>query len=196
MLARMWSGKAGFVLANGALSTSTRDEYAIRKAVIEDDKIDAIVALPDKMFYSTGIPVSLWFIDMNKTSEDERARKGETLFIDARELGEMVDRTHREFSDDDIKKIAGTYHAYRGTNDQKYEDIAGFCKVATIDEIAKNDYILTPGRYVGLAEKEDDGEPYEVKMARLTKELKKQFEESDRLQSEIKDVLKELGYEI
>lgn len=189
-------GKAGFVLANGALSTSNKEEFAIRKALLEDDKIDAIVALPDKMFYSTGIPVSLWFIDMNKESTDERFRKGETLFIDARDLGEMVDRTHRAFSKDDIKKVANTYHAYRGTNDQEYKDVAGFCKIAKLDEIAKNDYVLTPGRYVGLAKQEDDGIPYEVKMKQLTSELKEQFEESNKLQAEIKDVLKELGYEI
>ncbi|KRM04866.1 site-specific DNA-methyltransferase (adenine-specific) [Liquorilactobacillus ghanensis DSM 18630] len=189
-------GKAGFVLANGALSTSTKEEYAIRKAILEDDKIDAIVALPEKMFYSTGIPVSLWFVDMNKKSADERMRTEETLFIDARNLGEMVDRTHREFSKDDIKKVADTYHAYRGTNEQEYKDVAGFCKVAKLDEIAKNDYVLTPGRYVGLAKQEDDGIPYEVKMKQLTSELKEQFEESNKLQAEIKDVLKELGYEI
>lgn len=189
-------GKAGFVLANGALSTSKNEELAIRKAILEDDKIDAIVALPSQMFYSTGIPVSLWFIDMNKESSDERSRKGEILFIDARNLGEMVDRTHRAFSSEDIKKISDTYHAYRGTNNQEYQDIAGFCKVALLDEIAKNDYVLTPGRYVGLAKQEDDGEPYEEKMARLTSELKEQFEESNKLQAQIKDVLKELGYEI
>ena len=178
------------------MSTSTKEEYAIRKAIIEDDKIDAIVAIPDKMFYTTGIPASLWFIDMDKSSDDERKRNGETLFIDARELGEMLDRTHRGFSDEDIKKIADTYHAYRGTNDKEYKDIAGFCKIAKIEDIAKNDYVLTPGRYVGLAEKEDDGESYEVKMERLTSELKEQFEESNKLQAEIKEVLKELGYEI
>lgn len=189
-------GKAGFVLANGALSTSKNEELAIRKAILEDDKIDAIVALPSQMFYSTGIPVSLWFIDMNKESSDERSRKGETLFIDARNLGEMVDRKHRAFSSEDIRKISDTYHAYRGTNDQEYQDVAGFCKAASLDEIAKNDYVLTPGRYVGLAEQEDDGEPYEEKMARLTSELKEQFEESNKLQAQIKDVLKELGYEI
>lgn len=189
-------GKAGFVLANGALSTANKQEFAIRKAILEDDKIDCIVALPDKMFYSTGIPVSLWFIDMNKASKDERKRNGETLFIDARELGEMVDRTHRAFSNEDIKKIADTYHAYRGTNGQEYQDIAGFCKIANLDEIKENDYVLTPGRYVGLPEQEDDGESYEVKMARLTSELKEQFAESDKLEKEIKDVLKELGYEI
>lgn len=189
-------GKAGFVLANGALSTSTKEEYAIRKALLEDDKIDAIVAMPSQMFYSTGIPVSLWFIDMNKESYDERNRKGETLFIDARNLGEMIDRTHRAFSKDDIKKVADTYHAYRGTNNQEYKDVAGFCKIAKLNEIVKNDYVLTPGRYVGLAKQEDDGEPYEVKMKRLTGELKQQFEESNKLQGEIKDVLKDLGYEI
>ena len=189
-------GKAGFVLANGALSTSIKEEYAIRKALLEDDKIDAIVALPGQMFYSTQIPVSLWFIDMNKESENERSRKGETLFIDARNLGEMIDRTHRGFNSEDIKKIADTYHAYRGTNGQEYKDIAGFCKIAKLDEIAKNDYVLTPGRYVGLAKQEDDSEPYEVKMKRLTSELKEQFEESNKLQAQIKDVLEELGYEI
>ena len=160
-------GKAGFVLANGALSTSTKEEYAIRKALLEDDKIDAIVAMPSQMFYSTGIPVSLWFIDMNKESSDERNRKGETLFIDARNLGEMIDRTHRAFSKDDIKKVADTYHAYRGTNKQDYKDIAGFCKIAKLNEIVKNDYVLTPGRYVGLAKQEDDGEPYEVKILKI-----------------------------
>ena len=189
-------GKAGFVLANGALSTSNKAEHAIRKAILEDDKIDAIVALPDKMFYSTGIPVSLWFIDMNKNSEHENDRRGKTLFIDARNMGEMVDRTHREFNKEDIKKIADTYHAFRGTNDQKYENVAGYCKVATLDDIAKNAYVLTPGRYVGQPPQKDDGIPYEVKMKQLTGELKKQFEESDKLEVQIKDVLKEVGYEI
>ncbi|HIW88811.1 MAG TPA: type I restriction-modification system subunit M [Candidatus Ligilactobacillus excrementipullorum] len=189
-------GKAGFVLANGALSTSSKAELAIRKAILEDDKIDAIVSLPSQMFYSTGIPVSLWFVDMNKKSPDERSRQGETLFIDARELGKMVDRTHREFLTDDIKKIADTYHAYRGTNGKEYKDVAGFCKVAKLDEIQKNDYVLTPGRYVGLAEQEDDGEPYEEKMARLTSELKEQFEESNQLEGQIREVLQEIGYEI
>ncbi|WP_395319188.1 type I restriction-modification system subunit M [Fructilactobacillus frigidiflavus] len=189
-------GKAGFVLANGALSTSNKEELAIRKAIIDDDKIDAIVAMPEKMFYSTGIPVSLWFIDMNKESSDERKRTGETLFIDARNMGEMADRTHREFSKEDIQKIADTYHNYRGTTENEYKDVAGYSKVATIEDIAKNDYVLTPGRYVGLAERKDDGEPYEVKMKRLTGELKEQFEESNKLEDKIRNVLKELGYEI
>ncbi|WEV40700.1 class I SAM-dependent DNA methyltransferase [Lactobacillus sp. ESL0681] len=190
------NGKAGFVLANGALSTSNKAELAIRKGILEDDKIDAIVSLPAKMFYSVTIPVSLWFIDMDKASKGERERNGEVLFIDARNLGEMVDRTHRDFSKDDIAKIADTYHAYQGTNDQEYKDIAGFCKIAKLDEIAKNDYTLTPGRYVGLAESEEEDESYDEKMTRLTSELKEQFAESDKLQGQIKDVLKELGYEI
>lgn len=189
-------GKAGFVLANGALSTNTKEEYAIRKAILEDDKVDAIVALPGQMFYSTGIPVSLWFIDMNKASSDERKRNGETLFIDARELGFMADRTHKEFTREDITKIADAYHAYRGTNDQVYEDIAGFSKTATIEEIRENDYVLTPGRYVGLAGQEDDGEPYEEKMARLTSELSDQFKKSAELEEQIRGALKEIGYEI
>lgn len=189
-------GKAGFVLANGSLSTSNKDELAIRKAILEDDKIDAIVALPEKLFYSVTIPASLWFIDMNKASEDEADRRGKTLFIDARNLGKMIDRTHRELTDDDIKKISDTYHAYRGTNGQEYKDVPGFCKVVDLEEIAKNDYVLTPGRYVGLAPQKDDGISYEEKMTKLTSELKDQFAESDKLQTEIKDVLKELGYEI
>lgn len=189
-------GKAGFVLANGALSTSTKEEYAIRKAILEDDKIDAIVALPGQMFYSTQIPVSLWFVDMNKASSDERKRNGETLFIDARELGFMADRTHKEFAREDIAKIADTYHAYRGTSGQAYEDVAGFSKAATIEEIRENDYVLTPGRYVGLAEQEEDGEPYEEKMARLTSELSDQFKKSAELEEQIRGALKEIGYEI
>ena len=133
---------------------------------------------------------------MNKNSVDEINRRGKTLFIDARNLGEMVDRTHREFNKEDIDKIADTYHAYRGTNGQEYKDIAGFCKVASLDDIAKNDYVLTPGRYVGLPPQKDDGIPYEIKMKKLTSELKEQFAESDKLEAQIKDVLKEIGYEI
>lgn len=189
-------GKAGFVLANGSLSTSTKEEYAIRKALLEADKVDAIVAMPEKMFYSTGIPVSLWFIDMNKESSDERNRKGETLFIDARQIGFMADRTHKEFSEEDIAKIANTYHAYRGTSEQKYEDVAGFSKAANIEEIRANDYTLVPGRYVGLAEQEDDGEPFEEKMTRLTSELSEQFKNSAELEEQIRKALKGIGYEI
>lgn len=189
-------GKAGFVLANGALSTSTKEEYEIRKALLEDDKIDAIVALPDKMFYSTGIAVSLWFVDMDKQSSDERNRKNETLFIDARNLGEMVDRKHRRFSKEDINKLATTYHAYRGTIDEQYKDIAGFCKVVKLSEIAQNDYVLIPSRYVGIAKQAKVGESYEARMTKLTSDLKEQFAKSDKLQNDVRQVLKGLGYEI
>ncbi|MDR3190908.1 MAG: type I restriction-modification system subunit M [Lactobacillaceae bacterium] len=189
-------GTAGFVLANGALSTSTREEYAIRKALLEADKIDAIVSMPGQMFYSTQIPVSLWFIDNSKNSKNENDRRGKTLFIDARNLGFMADRTTKEFSAEDIAKIADTYHAYKGTNDQEYVDIEGFSKAATLEEIANNDYVLTPGRYVGLAEVEDDGEPFEEKMARLTSELSSQFKESAKLEDDIRQALGAIGYEI
>lgn len=191
------NGKAGFVLANGALSTSTKEDYQIRKEIIKDDKIDAIVALPDKMFYSTGIPVSLWFIDMNKESSNERSRKGETLFIDARNFGEMIDRTHRAFSNEDINKISQTYHSFKGTNNIEYKDVLGFCKSVQIDEIEKNDFVLTPGRYVGLAKPiNTDYETYDTKMKRISNELGKQYKESKILQDEVKNILKELGYEI
>lgn len=189
-------GKAGFVLANGALSTSNIAESSIRKAILDDDKIDAIVSLPSQMFYSTGISVSLWFVDMNKGSASERSRKGETLFIDARNFGEMADRTHRVFSSEDIKKIAETYHSYRGTNDKEYKDIPGFCKIVDLDEISKNGYILNPSRYVGFSKKVNDEESYDSKMNRITSELKEEFKESDRLQSLIKEKLKDIGYEI
>lgn len=189
-------GKAGFVLANGALSTSKKEEYVIRKAILEDDKVDAIVALPGQMFYGTTISVSLWFIDMNKSSSNERKRHGETLFMDARELGFMADSTHKEFTREDITKIADTYHAYQGTNEHTYEDVAGFSKAATIEEIRENDYVLTPGRYIGLAEREDDDEPYEDKMTRLTSELSDQFKKSAELEEQIRGALKEIGYEV
>lgn len=188
-------GKAGFVLANGAL-TAGGQEQEIRKALIEDDKIDAIVALPAQMFYIFTGSVTLWFIDMNKASSDERSRKSETLFIDARQLGFMADRTHKEFARTDIEKIANTYYAYRGTNGQHYEDEVGFSKVVTIEKIRENDYSLAPGRYVGLAEQEEDGEPFEEKMARLTSELSVQFEKGHELEEHIRGALKEIGYEI
>ena len=145
--------------------------------MIEDDKVDAIVALPDKLFYSTGIPVCLWILAQNKSHEKQRERKGETLFIDARNLGEMVTRKHRELSDEEIKTIADTYHDYRNL-DGEYEDIKGFCKKANLEEIQKHDYVLTPGRYVGIATEEDDGVPFEEKMTTLSAELKEQFEKS------------------
>ena len=189
-------GTAGFVLANGSMSTSTKEEFAIRKNMILHDVVECIVTLPGQMFYSTQIPVCLWFITKSKAKSNERNHKGEILFIDARSLGFMADRTHKEFSDTDIEKVTRVYHAWKGTNNEVYEDIAGFCKSATLEEVEKQDFILTPGRYVGLAEVEDDGEPFEEKMARLTSELSAQFAESRRLEEEIRTALGGIGYEI
>ena len=181
------NGKIGLVLANGALSTQTSGEGEIRKRIIEDDLIEGIVAMPTQLFYSVTIPVTLWFISRNKK------QKGKTLFIDARKMGYMVDRKHRDFTQDDIKKLADTFTAFQeGT----LEDKKGVCAVVTTDDIAKQDYILTPGRYVGIEEQEDDGEPFEDKMKRLTSELSKMFEQSNTLQDEIKKNLESIGFEV
>lgn len=180
-------GKIGLVLANGALSTQSSGEGGIRQKIIEDDLIEGIVAMPTQLFYSVTIPVTLWFITKNKK------QKGKTLFIDARKMGFMVDRKHRDFSDEDIAKIADTFTAFQNG---KLEDVKGFCAAVTTDDIAKQDYILTPGRYVGIEEQEDDGEPFEEKMTRLTSELSELFEESHRLEDEIRKKLGAIGYEI
>ena len=181
-------GKAGVVLANGSLSSNTSNEGEIRRKILEDDLVDCIVALPDKLFYTTGIPVCIWFFNRDKK------HKGQTLFIDARKMGEMVSRRLRELSDEDIKKIANTYISWQ--NEENYEDIQGFCKVASIDEIREHDFILTPGRYVGIEEVEDDGEPFEEKMERLTTTLAMQFEKSRELEEEIRRQLGGIGYEL
>lgn len=181
-------GVAGTVLANGSLSSNSGGEGEIRKNMINDDVIECIVSLPGQLFYSTGIPVSLWI--MRKGKNDNT--KGKTLFIDARKLGFMVDRRVRELSAEDIEKIASTYQNWRQGKD--YEDVLGFCNVATIDEIKAQDYILTPGRYVGIEEIEDDGEPFEEKMTRLSTELYDLFEKSHKLEAEIKEKLSAIGY--
>lgn len=181
-------GVAGTVLANGSLSTNTSNEGEIRKNMIKGDVVECIVSLPGQLFYTTGIPVSLWIMRKGKTD----AAKGKVLFIDARNLGFMLDRKVRELSEDDIKKIASTYQNWR--HGENYEDIQGFCKCATTEEIAQQDYILTPGRYVGIAEQEDDGEPFEEKMERLTSEIFGLFEESHKLENEIIKNLAAIGY--
>lgn len=182
------NGKIGLVLANGALSTQTSGEGEIRKKIIEDDKIEGIVAMPTQLFYSVTIPVTLWFITDNKK------QKGKTLFIDARNMGHMVDRKHRDLDDEkDIKLLADTFEAFQnGTLEEK----KGFCAIASIEDIAKQDYILTPGRYVGIAEQEEDEEPFEEKMGRLTSELSVMFEKSHELEAEIRKKLGAIGYEI
>ena len=190
------SGVAGFVLANGSMSAGGA-EGKIREKIVEDDLVDCMVALPSQLFYNTGIPACLWFLSKDKGNGNFRNRKGEVLFIDARKLGVMADRTHRELTDEDVAQIANTYHAWRGEEEAgDYEDIKGFCKSVKKDEIKKHDYILTPGRYVGFAEEEEDPEEFEEKMKRLTSELAKQFEESDRLEDKIKANLKRLGYDM
>jgi type I restriction enzyme M protein len=189
------NGLAGFVLANGSMSTTFSGEGEIRKAIIEDDLVDCMVALPGQLFYSTQIPVCLWFLARNKANSHFRDRRGQTLFIDARKLGELVDRIHRELNDEEIAQIAGTYHAWR--RDQgagEYQDIPGFCKSVVKDEIASHGYVLTPGRYVGAEEIEGDDEPFDEKMTRLAQLLTAQFAESDRLERIIQNNLKALGY--
>jgi type I restriction enzyme M protein len=154
-----------------------------------------MIALPGQLFYTTTIPACLWFLARNKASGKFRNRKGETLFIDARKLGRLVDRTHRDLGDEDIARIARTYHAWRGEKDAgRYEDVPGFCKSATIEEIASHSYVLTSGRYVGAEEMEDDGEPFNEKMERLVEKLGQQFAESARLEKAIRANLKGLGY--
>ncbi len=189
------SGVAGVVLANGSMSTNQSNEGVIRKNMIEADLVDCMVALPPQLFYTTGIPACLWFLSRNKGNAKFRDRRGEVLFIDARKMGHLVDRTHREFSDEDIKRIADTYHAWRGhPGAGEYRDVPGFCKSATLEEIRKHDHVLTPGRYVGVEETGEEGEPFAERMKRLSAELKEQFKESRRLEEIIKKDLEELGY--
>ncbi len=179
------NGKIGLVLANGALSTQSSGEGEIRKRIIEDDLIEGIVAMPTQLFYSVTIPVTLWFITKNKQ------QKGKTLFIDARNMGYMVDRKHRDFTDDDIQKLADTFEKFQNGT---LEDVKGFCAAVSTEDIAKQDYILTPGRYVGIEEQEDDGEPFEEKMGRLTSELSEMFAKSHELEEEIRRKLGAIGF--
>ncbi|MBR3975465.1 MAG: type I restriction-modification system subunit M [Clostridia bacterium] len=181
------NGKIGMVLANGSLSSQSGGEGEIRKNIINADLVECIIAMPTQLFYTTQIPVSLWFLAKNKK------QKGKTLFIDARKLGTMVTRKLRELTDEDIAKIADTYNAYA---DGTLENVKGFCAVVDTEEIAKQDYILTPGRYVGIEEQEDDGEPFEEKMTRLTDELSELFTQSHTLEDEIRQKLEAIGYGI
>ena len=181
------NGKMACILANGSLSASGQ-EGEIRKKIIENDLVDCIIAMPTNLFYTVTVPCSIWIINRNKKQKEK------TLFINATNLGTMVTRRLRELSEEDIKKIANTYHNYQ--NDENYENVKGFCYSATTEEIKSNDYVLTPGRYVGVEETEDDGVPFEEKMKNITSELSKQFEESHKLEEEIKKNLKAIGYEI
>jgi type I restriction enzyme M protein len=189
------TGLAGFVLANGSMSSNQSGEGEIRKHLIEADLVDCMVALPGQLFYSTQIPACLWFLARDKKNGRFRDRRGEVLFIDARKLGQLIDRTHRELTDEEIARIAGTYHAWRGEQDAgDYADVPGLCKRATLEEIRKHGHVLTPGRYVGAAEHEDDGEPFEEKMKRLVATVREQQAEAAKLDVAIAASLKELGY--
>jgi type I restriction enzyme M protein len=204
------SGVAGFVMANGSMSSGQSGEGEIRRKLVEDDLVDCIIALPGQLFYTTQIPVCLWFLTRNKGNGGPvrrsigeggfRDRRGETLFIDARKLGTLTDRTHRDLSDDEISRVANTYHAWRASEPaasaagpSTYADIPGFCKAAKTAEIEQHGFVLTPGRYVGAEDVEDDGEPFEEKMQRLTAKLHEQFAESTRLQETIRANLREFS---
>jgi type I restriction enzyme M protein len=189
------TGLAGFVLANGSMSSNQSGEGEIRKAIIEADLVDCMVALPGQLFYSTQIPVCLWFLARSKKNGRFRDRRGETLFINARKMGTLLDRVHRELTDTDISEIAGIYHAWRGDKDAgQYTDVPGFCKAARLDEIRKQAHALTPGRYVGLAAAEEDDEPFDEKMQRLSATLRRQQEQAASLDDAIAANLKGLGY--
>jgi type I restriction enzyme M protein len=189
------TGIAGFVLANGSMSSGQSGEGEIRKAIVEADLVDCMVALPGQLFYSTQIPVCLWFLARDKRDPSYRDRRGEALFIDARKLGSLVDRTHRELSDDEIARIAATYHAWRGdAGAGEYADEPGFCRSATLEDIRGHGHVLTPGRYVGAADAEEDAEPFEEKMARLVATLHEQTAEGHRLDALIEANLRELGF--
>jgi type I restriction enzyme M protein len=189
------AGSAGFVLSNGSLSSNTSGEGEIRRKIVEDDLVDCIVMLPTQLFYNTGIPACLWFLSRHKNGNKHRERKGEVLFIDASDKGFMRNRRSREFADHDIDSIAAVYHEWK-QKENTYRDVKGFCKSATIEEIQKNNFVLTPGRYVGIPDEEDDGVPFEEKMTRLTTQLRDQLQQSAQLDTQIKEQLAKLGFKI
>lgn len=186
-------GAGGIVLSNGSLTTTTNGEDGIRRSIVEGDLVDCIVMLPKQLFYNTGIPACVWLINRAKNNAEHRMRAGETLFIDASQLGLMVDRTHREFAPEDIALIANTYHRWR-TPDGGYSDAKGFCRSATLAEILKHKHVLTPGRYVGMPDEDDDGVPFEQKVRELTADLKSQMADAEDLDGKIATSLKQVGF--
>ncbi|MEK7401078.1 MAG: class I SAM-dependent DNA methyltransferase [Gemmatimonadota bacterium] len=189
------AGVAGFVLANGSMSSNQSGEGEIRKKLVEADIVDCMVALPGQLFYSTQIPACLWFLARDRKNGAFRDRRGQVLFIDARKLGRMVDRTHRELTDEDVTRVAATYHAWRGEKGAgNYADVAGYCKSATVEEVRKHGHVLTPGRYVGAEALEDDDEPFDEKMKRLAAMLRDQRAEAAKLDADITASLTSLGY--
>jgi type I restriction enzyme M protein len=189
------SGTGGIVLANGSMTTNAGNEGEIRKKLITEGLVDCMVALPSQLFYNTQIPACLWFLARDRKNHKFRDRSGEILFMDARKMGTMISRKNRELTDADIKKIAGTYHAWRN-KDGHYEDVPGFCKSASISEVETNNYVLTPGRYVGTEEVEDDGVLFEEKVERITTELRLQFAQSNELQNRIQENLAKTGIDL
>ncbi len=188
------TGIAGFVLANGSMSSNTSNEGEIRKNIIEADLVDCMVALPPQLFFNTGIPACLWFVTRDKKNNKFRNRRGEILFIDARNLGTMIDRRHRILTEDDIKKISETYHAWRGELSD-YKDVKGFCRSVKLEEVRQQNWVLTPGRYVGTEDQEEDMEEFEEKMHKLTSELSEQFKKSRELEEGIRKNLERIGFE-
>ena len=189
------NGTAGIVLANGSMNSNTGGEGEIRKNMIKAGLIDCMVALPSQLFYNTMIPACLWFLARNKTNHKFRNRSNEILFIDARKLGEMTNRRNRKLTDADLALIASTYHSWRNKGSE-YQDKAGFCKSATLEEVRANNYVLMPGRYVGTEEIEDDGVPFEEKIDTLTTKLGEQFTKGAELEKTIRENLKGIGYEL
>jgi type I restriction enzyme M protein len=182
------------VLANGSLSSKTGGEGDIRQKLVEAELVDCIVAMPDRLFFNTGIPVSLWFVSKDRGANGHRKRVGEVLFIDARKLGTMITRRLRALSDADIAQIADTYHSWRN-HDGGYQDVPGFAKAASLDEIKQHGFVLTPGRYVGTEEVEEDDEPIDEKISRLTRELYAEFERGRRLEDIVREKLVTLNVE-
>jgi type I restriction enzyme M protein len=189
-------GRAGFVMANGSLTANQSGEGTIREAIVRNDIVDCIVACPGQLFYTTQIPVCLWFLDRNKQSSSERDRRGEVLFIDARHMGRKISRTQIEFSDEEIERISGTYHCWRGTTAAKYEDVKGFCATVPLEDIERHGFALTPGSFVGAPESEEDEIEFEERMSQLVDELRDHLDESERLTAEVKKALGAVGYEV
>ena len=189
------NGTAGIVLANGAMTTNSGNEGEIRKKMIQEGVVDCMVALPTQLFFNTQIPACLWFLSRNRTNHKFRDRSKEILFIDARNLGQMISRKNKMLSDEDLTKITSTYHGWRNTNGT-YEDIPGFCKAASLEEVEANNFVITPGRYVGAEDLEDDGIPFEEKVATITSSLAEQFSKSNELQERIKSNLAKIGIEL
>jgi type I restriction enzyme M protein len=189
------TGSAGFVLSNGSLSSNTSGEGDIRQKLVEQDLVDCVVMLPTQLFYNTGIPACLWFLSRYKNGNKNRSRKGEVLFIDASELGEMINRRNRTLTDVDVNKIATTYHEWKRKNGN-YQDIKGFCKSATLEDIEKHKFVLTPGRYVGIPDEQEEDITFEERMELLTAELSLQMWEAEILDKEIKLQLANVGFKL